>query len=74
MPIYEYACKDCKTMFEMLVLNSAEKITCPSCDSTHLHKLISAHAVGNSASGPACDMPACGSGVASPCASCPALQ
>jgi len=72
MPIYEYACEDCENTFETLVLNSAEKVTCPGCHGSHLHKLISVHAVGRPGSGPACDMPACDGGM--PCGDCPAMQ
>jgi len=31
MPIYEYACDDCGTEFEKLVLNKSQEIACPKC-------------------------------------------
>ncbi|MBZ5526424.1 MAG: zinc ribbon domain-containing protein [Acidobacteriia bacterium] len=31
MPIYEYACDDCGTQFEKLVLKKSEEIACPKC-------------------------------------------
>ena len=72
MPIFEYACEDCERIFEALVLNADEAVTCPDCDSTHLSKLISAHAVGRTASATVCEAPACGG--EAPCGACPAMQ
>lgn len=33
MPIYEYACDDCGTRYEHLVLNKTQEISCPKCAS-----------------------------------------
>lgn len=33
MPIYEYVCDDCGTRYERLVLNRAQEISCPKCES-----------------------------------------
>ncbi len=40
MPIFEYRCKKCNEIFEVLVRKD-EKIVCPSCKSKRLEKLIS---------------------------------
>lgn len=40
MPIYEYKCQKCGHKFEKLVFGK-EKIKCPKCGSTSLHKLFS---------------------------------
>ncbi len=72
MPIFEYACEDCEKTFEALVLDSGEAVSCPSCKSMRLRKLISAHAVGRAHAAPACDTPACGGDA--PCGACPAMQ
>ncbi|HOV85646.1 MAG TPA: zinc ribbon domain-containing protein [Syntrophobacteraceae bacterium] len=49
MPIYEYLCLDCGTPCEQLVLGLDEDVSCPSCKSTRLRKLLSAS---SPASGP----------------------
>ena len=41
MPIYEYFCKTCNRKFEVLVLNSKERIECPACQSEDVEKLFS---------------------------------
>jgi putative FmdB family regulatory protein len=43
MPIYEYKCQDCGQINELLVLRIDEEVSCKSCDSQNLEKLISAH-------------------------------
>lgn len=69
MPIFEFACKQCQSRFETLVLNPQETVHCPECASVELEKLISAHTVGHISQGPApCEAPACGTGA------CPACQ
>ncbi len=45
MPIYEYQCNKCETIFETLVFSSSrEKIECAECGSDEVRKLISAAA------------------------------
>jgi len=41
MPIYEYRCRDCDAMFDVLVRDGTA-VTCPHCGSPSLDKLISA--------------------------------
>ena len=41
MPIYEYFCKKCEEEFEFLVMGSDEEITCPTCEGTHVDRLLS---------------------------------
>ena len=43
MPIYEYKCQDCGQINELLVLRKDEEVSCKSCNSQNLEKLISAH-------------------------------
>jgi putative FmdB family regulatory protein len=33
MPIYEYICDDCKSLFEKIVINRQQEISCPKCAS-----------------------------------------
>lgn len=40
MPIFEYRCKKCNEVFEVLV-RSSQKPECPNCKSKRLEKLIS---------------------------------
>jgi putative FmdB family regulatory protein len=48
VPIYEYACSDCKENFEKLVksMSSDEKIACPKCGSKKTSRSLSVFAVG----------------------------
>ena len=64
MPIYEFQCKDCSERFETLV-RSSDTPACPKCESEHLQKLISAHAISSGAP----DTP-CGSAPCSPAPRC----
>ncbi len=41
MPIFEFTCKTCNNNFEELVIKSDEVISCPSCSSKDVGKLIS---------------------------------
>jgi len=41
MPIYEYRCSDCDTVFELLVRNG-KVVICPHCGSSAVDKQISA--------------------------------
>ncbi len=43
MPIYEFYCLDCQATFEKLCLSlkEAEEVTCPSCGSSKVKKLLS---------------------------------
>ncbi len=44
MPLYEYLCKDCGELNEILVTPSSNQPTCHACQSANLKKLLSAHA------------------------------
>ncbi len=73
MPIYEYDCQSCNSMFELLVRNQ-QTPTCPECQSDELTKRLSVTAAPTIANGslPICDrptipqggcgLPQCGSG------------
>jgi putative FmdB family regulatory protein len=55
MPLYEYACRDCSSEFELLI-RGHERPRCPACDSSKLEKLLSfpaAHTAGQR------DLPTC---------------
>jgi len=43
MPIYEYECSRCRTIFQSLILKKEEEVglTCPECGGDRLAKLIS---------------------------------
>jgi putative FmdB family regulatory protein len=45
MPIYEYRCRDCGTVFEKIVSLSAESADCTQCSGSNLEKLFSTFAV-----------------------------
>jgi putative FmdB family regulatory protein len=59
MPIYEYACDDCNSEFELLVRGSEEP-SCPTCHSTKLERRLSvpaAHTGSRSSGLPVCQAP-----------------
>lgn len=43
MPIYEYQCSDCQTVFETLVtsVSAGREIVCSRCKSTNVKKIMS---------------------------------
>ncbi len=47
MPIYEYACMDCKKVVGVLVrnINSKAQPRCPTCEGTDIHRVMSSFAV-----------------------------
>jgi putative FmdB family regulatory protein len=49
VPLYEYACKSCKTEFEKLVksMTSAGAVECPKCGSKETARALSVFAVGS---------------------------
>lgn len=60
MPIYEYKCEDCETVFEKLQRKD-ERVICPSCSGTSSKKLFSVFAKGSSSELPSCEgsVPTC---------------
>lgn len=48
MPIYEFICEKCKTIFETLVLSSQQKknVTCPQCKTDQVKKMPSGFSCG----------------------------
>ncbi|WP_163340294.1 zinc ribbon domain-containing protein [Desulfopila sp. IMCC35008] len=44
MPIYEYECSECKTVFETLVTSASTEteVACTKCSSTKVQKIMSA--------------------------------
>ena len=55
MPLYEYACRDCASEFELLV-RGKETPHCPRCDSEQLEKRLSVPAAHAKA---AAELPMC---------------
>lgn len=47
MPIFEYKCKKCGTVFEFLA-RQGQKPSCPSCGGRRLEKLVSTFSAGKS--------------------------
>ena len=45
MPIYEYRCLDCGTVFEKIVSLHTSSMNCQNCQSERVEKLFSAFAV-----------------------------
>lgn len=41
MPIFEYECCNCCEQFERLVFRSDEPVSCPKCDSSDVHRMMS---------------------------------
>jgi putative FmdB family regulatory protein len=72
MPIYEYACRDCRDEFELLIRGD-ERPECPSCKSGELDRIPSVSAAHTKAArsslpvcepprGGGCGLPQCGTG------------
>ncbi|MBW2465766.1 MAG: zinc ribbon domain-containing protein [Deltaproteobacteria bacterium] len=66
MPIYEYRCKDCDTVFETFVssISDSDKVVCKKCAGKNVEKQIStftSHLPGNAGSGPAGAFSGCSS-------------
>lgn len=68
MPLYEYECKSCDRIVEMLVRNFDEKIACPDCGQGDLDRVLSVTAAPSvkggtnlpvAGGGEACGMPRC---------------
>jgi len=70
MPIFEYACAQCKHEFEKLVLNSSEKISCPKCKSKKVSRMMSAFAFSVGGKFKSTASSSCGSCSAPSCTSC----
>ena len=49
MPIYDYQCRDCGSVSEVLVLGEEEALKCSQCGGSNMTKQLSAH---SSLSGP----------------------
>lgn len=49
MPMHEYHCLDCHDEFEMLVRPAASPLSCPSCASQRLDRVLSSFAVSSAA-------------------------
>ena len=46
MPLYEYSCRACAKVFEALILPGRDtNLSCPSCSSVDVERLISSFAV-----------------------------
>jgi len=63
MPIFDYRCKECKTLYDVLHKGKEiiEDIQCPSCGSTQYIKLMSLPSIiTNGSSSSQCDTNACG--------------
>ena len=41
MPIYEYCCLRCEGQFEELILSPDEEVSCPTCGSKEVKRIIS---------------------------------
>lgn len=43
MPIYEYRCKNCRSDFEVLIMNSSDEdqVTCPQCEGHAVERVLS---------------------------------
>jgi putative FmdB family regulatory protein len=79
MPLYEYHCKPCDLIFEVLMRSTGDHAYCPRCDSIDVNKLLSVPATaqtaaarisesvqskGNGDSAPfGCSRPQCGTGM-----------
>ncbi len=56
MPIFEYRCEACETAFEKIHLSrkSQDEVSCPSCRSGNVERLLSTFAAGRSSAPDRC--------------------
>lgn len=57
MPIFDFACQDCGSKFDLMISNAdKEKATCPNCSSKNIKQLLSEFHTGNTRTtpGPSC--------------------
>lgn len=62
MALYEYKCRDCDEVSEMLVFTSDDALECPSCGSKNLDKLMSTFAVSMAPTGSPAPASGCSTG------------
>ena len=62
MALYEYKCKECGKISEILVFSSDEIPKCKECGSTKLEKMLSGFAVSKGSSTSNTPMPSCPTG------------
>jgi putative FmdB family regulatory protein len=72
MPLYDFECRDCGRVSEVLIRTSGQVAHCPECDSTNVERLISAsYMIKTDVSGPGttccgrserCEVPPCSTG------------
>ena len=62
MPLYEYQCQDCSTVYEILILQRehADETVCPKCHSASTRRLMSVFAVNHADHSPS--LPSCSDG------------
>jgi len=48
MPIYEYRCQDCGTVFETILFSTPTHVTCPACHAENVERQPSAFAIAGS--------------------------
>ncbi|MEQ8175302.1 MAG: zinc ribbon domain-containing protein [Syntrophomonadaceae bacterium] len=42
MPIFDFACQDCGSKFDLMISNAdKDKVTCPNCSSKNIKQLLS---------------------------------
>lgn len=71
MPIYEFICKKCGHVFEVLCAMGKEKnFSCDSCGSKDLQKLISNFGIGGGSSRLRSSSPSCTSCSSRACSTC----
>jgi putative FmdB family regulatory protein len=61
MPIYEYACRECRKVFEELIVRRTDEaeVRCPACKSARLDRVMSRPAASAKGGGPT-ESRACG--------------
>jgi putative FmdB family regulatory protein len=72
VPLFEYRCLECEELFETLVLNNEEVVSCSACQSANIEKQFSPFGIksegefspsGHTGGGCGCSPTGCGCGV-----------
>jgi putative FmdB family regulatory protein len=75
MPLYEYSCQECRSVFEVLIRSckdrsEEDRVACPSCTSRNVTKLFSTFSVSSRGVSPSTGQSSCSTCTGGNCSTC----